>query len=165
MKMSFINHVESWRGRGVCQMTILYYKPYLLKLTTNMGGRGGQKYLKIWPRGLWMAPKGPLYGRCHDEWSYFCKLLNPMCHYRVAAQLKRKKSRPVTRSILYISSIFGQNSTTKYLWRFFWISDFQMFTNCNGKVPHEKRELNKCCLGVLFQNSILWNEIRTLQTI
>ena len=93
-----------------------------------------------------MAPKGPLYRRCHDEWSYFCKLLNPMCHYRVAAQLKRKKSRPVTRSILYISSIFGQNSTTKYLWRFFWISDFQMFTNCNGKVPHEKRELNKCWL-------------------
>ena len=44
----------SWGGRGVSQMTILLHKPYLVKVTTK--GEGGQKYPKIWPRGLWMTP-------------------------------------------------------------------------------------------------------------
>ena len=40
------------RGEGVNQMTVLKYKPYLVKVTT----KGGQKYPKICPRGLWMTP-------------------------------------------------------------------------------------------------------------
>ena len=35
-------------------MSILLHKPYLVKVTTK--GGGDQKYLKIWPRGLWIAP-------------------------------------------------------------------------------------------------------------
>ena len=35
-------------------MTILLNKPYLVKVTTK--GEEGQKYPKIWPRGLWMTP-------------------------------------------------------------------------------------------------------------
>ena len=31
-----------FRGRGVCQMTILYHKPYLVKVTNKVGG--GQKF-------------------------------------------------------------------------------------------------------------------------
>ena len=51
---SFINHVDSFGGRGTSQMTILYRKPYLVKVTTK--GGGGQKYTKNLPRGLWMTP-------------------------------------------------------------------------------------------------------------
>ena len=34
------------RGRGVSQMTILFHKAYLVKVTTK-GERGGQKYPKF----------------------------------------------------------------------------------------------------------------------
>ena len=48
---SFINHVDSWGGRGVSQETVLWHKSYLVKVTT----KGGQKYPNFCPRGLWMA--------------------------------------------------------------------------------------------------------------
>ena len=41
---SFINHVDMARG-GVCQMSILLHKPYLVKLSTK--GGGGSKLSKI----------------------------------------------------------------------------------------------------------------------
>ena len=40
--------------RGVCQMSILLHKPYLVKWPTK--GEGGQKCPKNCPHGLWMVP-------------------------------------------------------------------------------------------------------------
>ena len=40
-----INHMDSWEGRGVSQMTILLHKPYLVKVTTK--GKGVQNTQKI----------------------------------------------------------------------------------------------------------------------
>ena len=54
-KGSFINHVDMTGRRGVCQMSILLHKPYLVKWSTK--GGGGQKCSKICPHGLWTTPK------------------------------------------------------------------------------------------------------------
>ena len=44
-KGSFINHVYMTGRRGVCQMSILLHKPYLVKWFTK--GRGGQNVQKL----------------------------------------------------------------------------------------------------------------------
>ena len=56
LKRVSINHVGSWGGGGVRQITTLLYiyKFYLVKVSTNEGG--GQIYTKYCPRGLWMVP-------------------------------------------------------------------------------------------------------------
>ena len=45
---------RQFNGEGeISQMTILLNKLYLVKVTTKgRGAEGGQKYPKIWPRGL-----------------------------------------------------------------------------------------------------------------
>ena len=47
-KGSYINHVQV-EGKGVCQMTILQHKPYLVQVTTKGGWRSKiPKNLTMW---------------------------------------------------------------------------------------------------------------------
>ena len=47
---------EKLRGNGN-QKTTQLHKAYLIGITFHEWGRGGSKYQKICPRGLWMAPQ------------------------------------------------------------------------------------------------------------
>lgn len=49
--------------RGVNQMTIFWHKPHFNKSDHwPRRGRGGHKYPKFWPRGLWMTPNWKNFG-------------------------------------------------------------------------------------------------------
>ena len=73
--VSLINHVDLAGGRGVCQMSILLHKHYIVKWSTK--GERGPKSQNFCPHVLWMTP-------CYERFacsSFSCFLTKYVTNY------------------------------------------------------------------------------------